>query len=330
MDLRARRAFAAMAALGLTYTVVSHSPLIAVASGPSAQAANDLAAQINGAHELRYGQRVTVSGRLPDGRSGVPLALEYQPSASAPWSELSSATSAGGGAYRLSAPVSRSGALRVAETDQAAAARAAGTRGSVAVAAPAATGAASAPMPLSVRAGMGLHRRQLDVLDGHAASVTGTVAPAVAGRTVVLQVQAGHTWRTVARTRTGTRGRYRLGITARQTGSHPARVRFAGDAANAATARSVGRLNVYRLAAASWYGGGGTTACGQSLDSGTLGVANKTLPCGTMVTLRYGGRTVRVPVIDRGPYVAGREFDLTQATKDALGFGDTGEVWTTA
>jgi rare lipoprotein A (peptidoglycan hydrolase) len=65
------------------------------------------------------------------------------------------------------------------------------------------------------------------------------------------------------------------------------------------------------------------------LTSGTLGVANKTLPCGTLVTLRYGARSVRVPVVDRGPYVAGREFDLTEATKQALGFGDTGEVWST-
>jgi rare lipoprotein A len=60
-----------------------------------------------------------------------------------------------------------------------------------------------------------------------------------------------------------------------------------------------------------------------------MGVANKTLPCGTEVTLRYDGRTVRVAVIDRGPYVAGREFDLTEATKQALGFGGVGEVWST-
>jgi len=61
-----------------------------------------------------------------------------------------------------------------------------------------------------------------------------------------------------------------------------------------------------------------------------MGVANKTLPCGTLVTLRYAGRMVRVPVIDRGPYVAGREFDLTEATKRALGFGGVGEVWSTS
>ena len=91
----------------------------------------------------------------------------------------------------------------------------------------------------------------------------------------------------------------------------------------------MGRLNVFRLAEASWYGGGGTMACGGSLTSSTLGVANKTLPCGTLVTLRYGSRSIRVPVVDRGPYVAGREFDLTEATKEALGFGSTGAVWST-
>jgi rare lipoprotein A len=83
----------------------------------------------------------------------------------------------------------------------------------------------------------------------------------------------------------------------------------------------------YRLAGASWYGGGGSLACGGTLTSFTQGVANKTLPCGTVIALRYHGHKVEVPVIDRGPYVAGREFDLTEATKRALGFGDTGEVW---
>ncbi len=85
--------------------------------------------------------------------------------------------------------------------------------------------------------------------------------------------------------------------------------------------------SAYRPAEASWYGGGGSLACGGTLSSATQGVANKTLPCGTMVALRYHGRKVVVPVIDRGPFVAGREFDLTEATKHALGFGDLGEVW---
>ena len=81
---------------------------------------------------------------------------------------------------------------------------------------------------------------------------------------------------------------------------------------------------------ASWYGPGGTTACGEALGAATLGVANRTLPCGTMVTLRYRGRTVRVPVIDRGPFVAGRDYDLTYATKLALGAGDVTMIWASA
>ncbi len=84
--------------------------------------------------------------------------------------------------------------------------------------------------------------------------------------------------------------------------------------------RALGRLNVYRAANASWYGPGlygNRTGCGGTLDAGRLGVAHKSLPCGTMVTLKHGRRSVRVPVIDRGPYVAGREYDLTAATAAA-------------
>ena len=53
-------------------------------------------------------------------------------------------------------------------------------------------------------------------------------------------------------------------------------------------------------------------------------MAHKTLPCGTKVTLRYRGRSVTVRVIDRGPYVAGRDYDLTAATKQRLRFPDLG------
>lgn len=91
-------------------------------------------------------------------------------------------------------------------------------------------------------------------------------------------------------------------------------------------------VNVYRPAAASYYGPGfygGRTACGQTLTASMKGVAHKTLPCGTKVTLRYRGSTVTVPVIDRGPFAGNREYDLTAATKAKLGFGSTGNVLTT-
>ena len=104
----------------------------------------------------------------------------------------------------------------------------------------------------------------------------------------------------------------------------------AGGSAAPAPAATTAPAPPHTGAVATWFGPGfygRRTACGQTLTPGVIGVANRTLPCGTLVTLRYGGREVRVPVVDRGPYVAGREFDLTEATKRALGFGDTGEVW---
>ena len=94
------------------------------------------------------------------------------------------------------------------------------------------------------------------------------------------------------------------------------------------------RMKVYafRPAEASYYGPGlygGGLACGGTLSAGKLGVANKTLPCGSKVTLRYHGKTLTVPVIDRGPYAGNREYDLTAATKAKLGFPSTGTVLTT-
>lgn len=194
----------------------------------------------------------------------------------------------------------------------------------------------SAPMLAGRPAATALkvHSTSLNVLDGQAATVTGTLQAlsrrgGLPGRMVALQALRRHGWSTLARTRTGPKGRFRLRYIARWIGSERVRLRFAGAGEVRAAHRRLGQLNVYRLAEASWYGGGGGLACGGSLTSATMGVANKTLPCGTLVTLRYGGRSVRVPVVDRGPYVAGREFDLTQATKQALGFGDTGQVWST-
>jgi hypothetical protein len=167
----------------------------------------------------------------------------------------------------------------------------------------------------------------LNVLDGHATAVTGLLLPARGGHLIELQSRRGRGWRTLEQTFTGKRGRFALRFTPRGLRKQRLRVLFPGDGAAGSTARRVGILSVFRLAGASWYGGGGSLACGGWLTSSTLGVANKTLPCGTLVTLRYGARSIRVPVVDRGPYVAGRDFDLTEATKRALGFEGVGQVW---
>src|ERR671935_2390332 len=61
-------------------------------------------------------------------------------------------------------------------------------------------------------------------------------------------------------------------------------------------------------------------ACGGRLAPNQLGVAHRSAPCGALITFRYAGRVVRVPVIDRGPYIPRREWDLTRATARLLGF----------
>lgn len=79
----------------------------------------------------------------------------------------------------------------------------------------------------------------------------------------------------------------------------------------------------WRTARASWYGSafyGHTMAGGGTYGPNVMGVAHKSLPFGTKVTISYAGKTVTVPVVDRGPYTPGREFDLTSATARALGF----------
>lgn len=79
----------------------------------------------------------------------------------------------------------------------------------------------------------------------------------------------------------------------------------------------------------SWYGPGlygRRTACGYALTMALVGVANRTIPCGTIVQFRWNGRTVSAPVVDRGPYVAGRIFDMTYGLCAELGHCYTGSI----
>jgi rare lipoprotein A (peptidoglycan hydrolase) len=80
---------------------------------------------------------------------------------------------------------------------------------------------------------------------------------------------------------------------------------------------------------ASWYGPGfygNETACDQVLTKTTVGVAHRSLPCGTKVTFFAHGNWVTAPVIDRGPYVKGRTWDLTSALAQQLGVTVTEKV----
>jgi rare lipoprotein A len=164
------------------------------------------------------------------------------------------------------------------------------------------------------------------VLYGAKAPVKGTLTTGESGKPVSVQIRSGRRWKTVATTHTRGGGDFR----AQWRGKRLGRFSMRAVAPGVPSRRVPGKVVVYRMASASWYGPGlygNKLACGGTLTPGTLGVANKTLPCGTKVTLRYHGHTTTVPVIDRGPYSGNREFDLTQATKNRLHFGSTGTVW---
>jgi rare lipoprotein A (peptidoglycan hydrolase) len=76
---------------------------------------------------------------------------------------------------------------------------------------------------------------------------------------------------------------------------------------------------------ATWFGPGlfgRHTACGQTLTKQLVGVANRTLPCGTLVDFSYRGKQATVPVVDRGPYASnGADWDLTEGAARLLKMG---------
>jgi len=71
---------------------------------------------------------------------------------------------------------------------------------------------------------------------------------------------------------------------------------------------------------------GKRTACGKVLSPDMEGVAHPVLPCGVVIYVTYGHKHVLTRVIDRGPYVPGRTFDLTDALARKLGLRGVQEI----
>jgi peptidoglycan hydrolase-like protein with peptidoglycan-binding domain len=97
----------------------------------------------------------------------------------------------------------------------------------------------------------------------------------------------------------------------------------------------VGPLTTHALAdawpvkTATYYGPGlygNGTACGQKLGKHMLGVAHRSLPCGTRVFVYANGRLCGFRVIDRGPFKKGISIDLTKAAAGKLHMTTTQDV----
>ena len=195
-----------------------------------------------------------------------------------------------------------------------------GATGSAAGTAPASTAGAIVVAPASLMRGQG-------------AVVTG-VLPAAADRTVWLQVRSSpHRWRTVAIAPADTSGAFTISWLTSRAGELVLRVASpvlatpaAAGARGPLSVTPVGRLAVFAPVVATWYGPGfyaHHTACGETLTHQIVGVADRTLPCGTAVSVTYGGRTLTLPVIDRGPYSGPATLDLTSAAAQELGITET-------
>jgi rare lipoprotein A len=104
-----------------------------------------------------------------------------------------------------------------------------------------------------------------------------------------------------------------------------------GAASPSASSSSTPVVKIHKTAIATWFGPGfygQQTACGQTLTPAVVGVANRKLPCGTLVKVTYHGKPLIVPVVDRGPYANGADWDLTAAAAQALGIEETVHVAT--
>lgn len=160
---------------------------------------------------------------------------------------------------------------------------------------------------------------------------TGTAPRTDAGRVIEIQRlghETGWQWTSTVTATVSRSGTFSAVWDTNHIGKFSLRAVLQGTATTAAAEPQV-TVTVYRPSLATMYGPGfwgQRTACGEKLERNTLGVANRTLPCGEKVGIYYGGRTLIVRVIDRGPYANGADWDLTEATEKALRIPGTATI----
>ena len=202
----------------------------------------------------------------------------------------------------------------------------AGTAGGATAPGPSSASGPSIAAPTAVAGALAVTPASL--LEHQVAVISGTLAPGDGGHIVWLQVRQGRgSWSTILSAQANSAGAFAISWRASRTGQQTLRV-VASDAASASsvTATPQATLAVYQEILASWYGPGfygNRTACGEKLTRSMVGLADRTLPCGTAVSLTYDGRSLTLPVIDRGPYANGATVDLTHAAAQELGITET-------
>lgn len=272
-------------------------------------------------HQVGPNERVTLKGRFtkpapkqaPDGKGAAksadsptddaqPIRIQFRALGAQSWQDAKRTRSGHGGRFSERVPVERSGRFRALSAD----------------------GRTTAPQKVRVKSRTRARVSDESPIVGEKVAIRGRVAPAGSRRAIAVRI-GGDT----VRTRTSENGRFQARWKATEAGTSKVSVRARSNRIAAGSRGRAGKVTAFRKAVASYYGPGlygNHLGCGGTLQPSTVGVANKSLPCGTKLTVRYGNREVKTEVIDRGPYVGGREFDLTAALKSKLGFGSTGTV----
>jgi len=171
---------------------------------------------------------------------------------------------------------------------------------------------------------------------GHVVRLNGSLGPSAAGKGVLIQRfdSSRQSWVTAAHATADSNGSFVARWRTDRVGRFAVRAIGASgrSQASAADAPPSTQLTVYRPAVATWYGPGfygRRTACGRRMTPSLMGVASRSLPCGTHVEISYQGRSVTVAVVDRGPYSSAK-WDLTHATARQLGFSGRAVIGTLA
>lgn len=287
-------------------------PILDTVTDPVATGEGKITIQADRAR-VSFGQRVTFTGRRQPARKGEIVKLKHKRPGGDFETVETTRTDANGG-YEVSTKPKRNGIFVVTSP------RRSGKQ------------LRSGREEIEVRAGFELEARK-NQLRARGLKVGGRLRPRGEGRRVVVEREtAKGDWARVAAAKTDAAGEFKAIWDSADLGGYLLRARFRGDESNLGSREELpGRVYLYRADEASYYGPGfygNQTACGQTLRRGTVGVAHKSIRCGAKVRFHYRGRTRRIKVIDRGPYIRGRRWDLTDAARKELGFPrGVDEVW---
>lgn len=156
------------------------------------------------------------------------------------------------------------------------------------------------------------------IVVGQTVTVNGTLSPSVDADQIIIQEWRDARWWTVRRAEVRARS-FTATFRPKETGSGVVRGLIPGSRGKG---QWIAVMTVFRQTEATWYGPGfygNSTACGQTYTETIIGVAHRTLPCGTNVTFFFNGVVLTVPVIDRGPY-SSADWDLSAEAARRLGF----------